>query len=119
MNNPIVLTQGELEELLELILKKDEDGCPDLLLEYQAHDDEHSIISYFLLTVTDHLLRKGYQRDAIIKKIFSLDAEIWMTFFTCDDQFIDFLMRHTKNNDFDVTDELPQLVEKFHNHEYS
>ena len=114
----IVLTLRDIENLLESTLDIDDKDNANLLRKYQEDDDEHSIISYLLLTAEDHLIKKGYPRDVVVKKIFSLETEIWMSFFSCDGQFVNFLMRNTKSNTLDIIDELPQLVEKFHNHEY-
>ena len=115
----IVLHQENIEILLESLLNKNDADSLKILEEYQLHDGEHSIINYLLLNVKDHLVKKGYPEKAIIEKIYSLDSEIWMSFFTCDSKFIDFLMQRTKNNTISVADELPCLVESFHNHEYS
>ena len=115
----IVLHQENIEILLESLLNKNDADSLKILEEYQLHDREHSIINYLLLNVKDHLVKKGYPEKAIIEKIYSLDSEIWMSFFTCDSKFIDFLMQRTKNNTISVADELPCLVESFHNHEYS
>lgn len=115
----IVLHQENIEILLESLLNKNDADSLKILEEYQLHDGEHSIINYLLLNVKDHLVKKGYPEKAIIEKIYSLDSEIWMSFFTCNSKFIDFLMQRTKNNTISVADELPCLVESFHNHEYS
>ena len=115
----IVLHQENIEILLESLLNKNDADSLKILEEYQLHDGEHSIINYLLLNVKDHLVKKGHPEKAIIEKIYSLDSEIWMSFFTCDSKFIDFLMQRTKNNTISVADELPCLVESFHNHEYS
>lgn len=114
-----VLYQENIETILESLLNENDKDGKKILEEYQLHDEEHSIISYLLLNVKDHLVKKGYSEEDIIKKIYSLDSEIWMSFFTCDSKFIDFLMQRTKNNIISVADELPCLVESFHNHEYS
>lgn len=114
-----VLHQENIETILESLLNENDKDGQKILEEYQRHDEEHSIISYLLLNVKDHLVKKGYPEKAIIEKIYSLDSEIWMSFFTCDSKFIDFLMQRTKNNTISVADELPCLVESFHNHEYS
>ena len=114
----IVLSASDIEKILASVLSKDDEDSARLLKEYQEHDDEHSIISYLLLTVEDRLATRGYSKDAIIEKIFSLEREIWMSFFDCDISFLDFLMQNTKDNGLDIIDELPVLVENFHNHEY-
>ena len=114
----IVLHQENIEILLESLLNKDDADSLEILEEHQSHDGEHSIINYLLLNVKDHLIKKGYSEEAIIEKIYSLDSEIWMSFFTCDDKFIDFLMRCTKSNTYSVAEELPLIVESFNSYEY-
>ena len=115
----IVLHQENIETILESLLNENDKDSQKILEEYRSFDGELSIINYLLLTVKDHLVKKGYSEEDIIKKIFSLDSDVWMSFFTCDSGFIDFLMQRTKNNTISVSDELPCLVESFHNHEYS
>ena len=115
----IVLHQENIETILESLLNENDKDSQKILEEYRSCDGELSIINYLLLTVKDHLVKKGYSEEDIIKKIFSLDSDVWMSFFTCDSGFIDFLMQRTKNNTISVSDELPCLVESFHNHEYS
>ena len=115
------LTKSELAEILARATASEGRIYEQISAWYDmadAWEEEIVGLNYFVAQIAMSTKNHGGDHDGIIAKHFHLDEEMWFTQEDFGFEYVDYLMRHTRDTSLSLEDELVQLRDRLGEYGY-
>ena len=115
------LNRLELTEIIDHIVNKktmNDDELKELFESAQYWQDQLICLSYLLSIILERKQKDGENCQKVIDEIYRLPDELFIFIQEFDSDFVDYMLRHTRNSSLSLVDDLVLLQNNMAKHLY-